>query len=566
MSAVHQISRSDRISHIVALRAPMLSAVERAETRLRDLEEMLRRLDATRRLLVEHIDDQATTSRLQGLDVPTALTAVSDELSGVARLKARFGRNTLNVGVIGQAGQGKSRMLQSLTGLSDREIPSGAHSHCTGSRSTMFHLPEGAPYAEIYYHSEASFLDEVLQPYYRELGLRPVPSSVAEFSDAPLPPIDDTPNHQNHESRTAKYAHLERYRARMRDFRDRLGTPVDRIDPDRIREFVAQDDVAGERNNYLFHSVREARIYTHFPFDELGQVAVIDMPGLGNTGVGDEERMVSVLGHDADALAFVKLPAATRGFWSTSDVELCDLVKHAMPELTVEDWTFLVLNHTGNSAGFGDNIENCEHVVTEVAESRQSFAATIIADCADPSEAREAVLDAILDYLEHRLPELDVQYASACQARVAQLQQSVGDLLAQAQGALGSGASSDREMHFHYLFERRWDELTVGFEGLASRMREMRTKPHEGLKEQAKQCLADAQADTRLPTPEEIREKRDRDGSYQIAFSKLLHRVRTHLARHFDVLDRPLRASLDEARADVAHVLQAAGGLVLQPQ
>jgi len=48
--------------------------------------------------------------------------------SGKARVGKKiaiFSRSTLNIGVIGRARQGKSRLLQSLTGLGTEEIPSG---------------------------------------------------------------------------------------------------------------------------------------------------------------------------------------------------------------------------------------------------------------------------------------------------------------------------------------------------------------------------------------------------------------------------------------------------------
>jgi hypothetical protein len=71
-------------------------------------------------------------------------------------LKNRFSRDTLNIGVIGRARQGKSRLLQSLTGLSAAEIPDGDRQHCTGVRSTIHHSNSVDTYGEVWFHTELS--------------------------------------------------------------------------------------------------------------------------------------------------------------------------------------------------------------------------------------------------------------------------------------------------------------------------------------------------------------------------------------------------------------------------
>src|SRR5207253_2782297 len=89
-------------------------------------------------------------------------------------------------GVVGRARQGKSRLLQSLTGLSAVEIPDGDRQHCTGVRSTVFHQPGAQAHGKVWFHSEASFLRDVVAPYYDELGLGSYPHSVAEFASRPV--------------------------------------------------------------------------------------------------------------------------------------------------------------------------------------------------------------------------------------------------------------------------------------------------------------------------------------------------------------------------------------------
>ena len=128
---------------------------------MRSLTHSLETLSQHRDRLISQIDE-SESQNLQQLNFQQLQTQIQSQLAGLYLLKNRFNRNTINIGVIGRAGQGKSRLLQSLTGLSSNEIPTGDRGHCTGVRSTILHQPGIDIYGEITFHSEASFLQEVI--------------------------------------------------------------------------------------------------------------------------------------------------------------------------------------------------------------------------------------------------------------------------------------------------------------------------------------------------------------------------------------------------------------------
>ena len=66
--------------------------------------------------------------------------------------------------------QGKSTFLQSLSGLTDDEIPACKGGACTAVRSKIYHH-DGETRATVTLHSEDSFLKEVIAPYYKDLNL-----------------------------------------------------------------------------------------------------------------------------------------------------------------------------------------------------------------------------------------------------------------------------------------------------------------------------------------------------------------------------------------------------------
>jgi energy-coupling factor transporter ATP-binding protein EcfA2 len=59
---------------------------------------------------------------------------------------------------LGRMGQGKSRLLQSLTGLSDEVIPTGSQGVCTSTMTKIFHQP-GSIKAEINFYTWDLFRD-----------------------------------------------------------------------------------------------------------------------------------------------------------------------------------------------------------------------------------------------------------------------------------------------------------------------------------------------------------------------------------------------------------------------
>ena len=114
---------------------------------------------------------------------------LEDSLPGcvrdLAQLESRFSRPTLNIGIVGNAGQGKSTLLQKLTGLSDDEIPSGGGGDCTGAAAIIENSNNREVYADIEFYSESEFLSRIVAPYYRVLEL-PAPVSLDEFARSDL--------------------------------------------------------------------------------------------------------------------------------------------------------------------------------------------------------------------------------------------------------------------------------------------------------------------------------------------------------------------------------------------
>ena len=548
-------SRSLQIDRVIEKRQPLANRIETVENNLKAVSNLLQEVEETRDSLLSLIDDSTLTNRLNEIGyVSSVISQINIELNTLEKLKSRFSRPTLNIGVVGRARQGKSRLLQSLTGLSEAEIPDGDDQHCTGVRSNIYHQPGIETYAEIYFHSEYSFLNEVIAPYYQQLNLGTIPQSIESFADLPLPEL----NTEKTASNKAKYKHLEKYHQHIQKYCQffQQTSPL-RIDREQIRQYVAQDTVKGDRTYFNYLAVKKVDIYCSFPNRDIGQIALVDMPGLGDTGIGDAQRLIKTLGQDIDIVLFVRMPKSTGDAWADVDIDLYDLANSALTDLPINEWSFMVLNHVAAT----NNYKNCISLKEQINEQHPNFQEIIIADCANPAEAQTAILDRVIDYLTHRIDVLDNKYASSCQSRLLKTQQQVNRELKNAEAIFGHTKNDDWSRRYVRLFRRLWDELREELEGLIRSMIQQRDTEDNSLKLAVKEAIEHCRTHPGIPQIEQILKKRDRHASFESAYSECQHEVRTRLSKRFLGLDTALKESLESAKSQVVKVLIEYGKL-----
>ncbi|ELR96438.1 hypothetical protein [Gloeocapsa sp. PCC 73106] len=547
-------TKTEKIQEIIHQRLPLAEKIAQVETNLKQLRAKLQILGAKTK-------EETISSYLQEIDLLTPQNKLEQEIAILSRLKTRFGRKTLNLGVVGRAGQGKSKLLQSLSGLTSAEIPTGDRQHCTGVRSTIYHNPNLETYAEIWFHSETAFLTEVIHPYYEKLHLGLKPSNLEAFGKQPLAPLGEELS-KNAVS-GAMYEHLRNYHTNLDKYRHLFAeaSPY-RLSQDQIRAYIAQDTVDGQRNYYNYLAAREAKIVCSFPNQDLGQIALVDMPGLGDTGLGDPERLIQVLGQDVDLVLFIRMPRPPRDYWADVDVQLYDIASQALRDLPLEKWSFLILNRTNSDSPIKDNSIYCQDLASTHLDKHLYFVDCLIANCGNSIEANQKILDPILDYLTENITSLDQQYAQACQERIWEIHHSINAELTKAQQSLKLiSMPSNWFSLFEQLFEQLWDELTTSLEDLLEKFREQRDWEDFDFKEQVEAAIKACQTDTGIPTIVEVETRRKRLGGYPNAYYEYLNEIRAHLSQHFLLLDRGLKKGLERVKSEVAAVLIQQGRL-----
>lgn len=549
-----------QIAQIIDQRRPMVKRIERIEAQMNELSSLLTETDRYRQQTAEKLTPEQNDrlGSLHGTEIIGETSVIRQELQ---QLKARFSRNTLNIGVVGLARQGKSRLLQSLTGLTKAEIPDSSGGHCTGVRSAILHKSDIIPYADVFFYTETEFLQQVIKPYFDELNLGAAPVTLEQFAA-----FDLSSSPQGAEI-GEKYRHLKKYYDHLDLYRSFLFEPSPRrIQRSQIPEFVAQyalDEPETFYYNYL--AVKEVHIYCPFQNESVGQIAVVDMPGLGDTGIGDEKRLIHSLGQDVDLVLFVRMPKAAGDDWMSFDVQLYDTANQGLREIPIDQWSFQVLNRLSDDS----NAANCQRFSRSMP-AQMKVTDVFVADCSDLTQANNLILVPMLEYMASQITELDQRFALSKQARLDKLRQDVRRFLDEANNALGiKGKAMDGSDFklFRPLMNTFWTGITTQISGLT---RELRKESDKGRDENFMRGLTlaiqQAKHSSGIPSLDEISIlKDDKGGEWSDAYIYLLKIVRTHLTSHFQSLDADLAATVESAKNRIVVALRDAGLANLSP-
>ena len=357
-------------------------------------------------------------------------------------LEARFARDTVNVGVSGQARVGKSTLLQSVSGLGDDQIPTGQALPVTAVRSRIFHAPE-LRRATLRLHSFDTFVSDVVAPYHAELDVAGLPATPDEFRRWSYPKPDDAPS-----DRPSWVTMLNRLRAMQASFPtyEHDLTGGERVVPlEELRPWVAYPTNAQEQAGGLvarrYLAVRDVRIDCPFPHAQVRHLGIVDLPGLGEFAARADQHHVGGLQNEVDVVLMVKRPVEGMAYWGDADARALDLIDSARGFADRRDFVFLVLN-TGDAAealvtALRDHIRG--QVNSGVPDQ---FFRVLETDAADPADVFARVLSPVLDHLAARMPAMDADTVEGTRAELRATAQRIDVLTADLGRVLGSVAQA----------------------------------------------------------------------------------------------------------------------------
>lgn len=426
-------------------RRQALPRVEELVTEWTRLGEELDALVTTMEALPQSLAQQPELVDLvRRLRSPDARQGIDTTIADLRAVIARLSRDTVNIGVSGQARVGKSTVLQSISGLTDEEVPTGSGLPVTAVRSRIYHSGTRR-HAVLGMHTFDTFRSEVLKPYHADIGIADVPLDADAFAAFRYPTEDELPD-ADHASRLGALKRVVEMQASLPTYRNLLAGGEQVVDLTELRGYVAYPTAeqlrqAAPPRRYL--AVRDAAVYTPFPRPQVDRLGIIDLPGLGELAPGAEEHHVAGLRGAVDVVVLVKRPVEGMAFWKSEDAKALNVLDNARGDVAErQDFVFVLLNvDPGSEPELVTTLRSS--VAAAIAkDTGGSHYRVIEANGADQSSVRAGVLGPVLQHLADRLAVMDGQVVEAAVVRSRDVARRLSDLAKDVLSVLAAASSA----------------------------------------------------------------------------------------------------------------------------
>jgi ribosome biogenesis GTPase A len=456
--------------------------------------------------------------------------------TSITSLTKRFSKETINVGVAGKARQGKSTLLQKISGLSNKEIPTSDELPCTGTKSKIYHSENDA-HAKIEFYPKEEFLKEILHPYFDKLKMSK-PFSLKRFTE-PLAELSNFSEDRNLDK--AIYEKLAFIHKAFPSFSELLSKPSKTQPLDDILDYVTQNE---GRTRYL--AVTTANIYTKFPNHDVTGLCLVDLPGL-EAAQGHEKKLVSSLEYEVDAVIFVKSPDVLGTDWEQTDYNVFDLVDNAVREIELANRLFIVLNEKND----GSNKKQVQ-LLKEQPPETYSKPRILIADCSDAEEVERKVFSVVLKHIEKNLENTDQQYVGLLVNKMENVLKVLTEIFAPSLGSLvTSNADLTRERKYRLLSEKFIKDLTKGLEKLVLDVQQELNISDE-FREKVEEICESARQSAPIPVKEELAEQYLEQSGWKGVVGEELNYLRAYLTEFLATqLDDYLQSKVDDTLRQV---------------
>ncbi|RKZ80211.1 MAG: hypothetical protein DRR19_23945 [Candidatus Parabeggiatoa sp. nov. 1] len=529
------------IAEVLEKRHKKVLMLEKVHNGLAELE---MHLDSLQQMAAETLEDADEIPQ----DIVTLTARISKQISGfeeeVAQLNAsivsltkRFSKETINIGVAGKARQGKSTLLQKISGLKNKEIPTSDELPCTGAKSKIYHS-EDSPYAKIEFYSKEEFLKEILYDYFDKLNL-PKPFSLKRFGES-LPELGNSRSDDRNLDK-AVYEKLKFIHKAFSSFTELLSKPPKLLELDEIIDYVTQGK---GRTRYL--AVSTANIYTKFPNHDVTGLCLVDLPGL-EAAQGHEQKLVASLEHEVDAMIFVKSPDVLGTDWEQADYSVFDLVDKAVREVELAHRLFIVLNEKND----GSNKKQVELLKNQPPET-YSKPRILTANCSDATEVEEKVFSVILKHIEENLESTDHEYVKALADKMENILKILTPVFTPALSSFNtSNADLSRERRYRTLSDKFVRDLTRGLEKLVLEVQN-ELDISEEFKQKVEEICELARQSAPIPSQEELADQYLEYSGWKGVVGEELNYLRAHLTEFLATqLDEYLQIKIDETLRQV---------------
>ncbi|MBF2063108.1 MAG: dynamin family protein [Calothrix sp. C42_A2020_038] len=549
-----------KIEAIIQKRNQQASNIENILKKWTNLEQALKQLEQERK---KHLNadekDSASRERLEKINFSTDIEQIRKGVNELKDIKNRLSRPTLNIGVVGRMRQGKSRLLRSLTGLDDTEIPTSSGGVCTRSLSKIFHVsnPELAV-NEVEFHSSSS-LQEIIHLYFDKLRLKgPKPIIPDDLETLNFPPplpqeLEDDVN-AKYLSRRLRGDYYHRYN----NYKSLIDAPIKKIPKEDIQRYTTQIKSSDGQINSEYLAVKELRIHCQFPYeDEVGKIGVIDLPGLGDDSILDVELLIKTLKQDVDFILFVRRPDPTGDDWQEADRHMYKIASDALGDFPISQCSFMVFNRI--KLPEQDSLSACQSFQERMDLQEIHVCKSLIADCTKADEVKQEILTPVLENLTNNIGSIYEQYFHSCNRRLEALKDEINTKLEVAHDILEGHYQNIVKDFTDWFEDKLWKGLTSKIFQKRDELRAKSNEKESEFEQEVNRIVKVCREESFL-REDIIRDFRNAYGdSHKIAYYMCINELKEKLTKQFKSLAKALEESERKLQLSIVEILSEDG-------
>ena len=159
---------AEKINEIVKKRQEKIPQIIQMQQRLTQINKVVADLENTcQEMLEKSLESSVCIAKenltifeqLRTIDTATFHNYYDNVQDLLEQLKIRFSRKQIHISFVGRAGQGKSLVMQNISGLSGEIIPSSNGEDCTGAKSIITNSGDDTVTAEITFYTRKEYKD-----------------------------------------------------------------------------------------------------------------------------------------------------------------------------------------------------------------------------------------------------------------------------------------------------------------------------------------------------------------------------------------------------------------------
>ena len=325
------------IDTVLDQRKNMLPRIKQQEEKLKLRYDAIQNAKASLSSLLSLEKTQERKDELTGINtlLDSLASAMEDNLDHIASLRARFSRETVCIGVSGMARVGKSTTLQKMSGLTDKQIPTGSKQNVTAVHSIIHNTSTGAARASVSFLTEDEFIEDYIGSLVANINeVLPdanrlmCPRNLAQLREMKIPA---TLGNDITSMATDSLKRLHDAKDCIDSYKNYLSSPKTTItlDDDNLatfRQFVAYPEKDDADANRAYLAVKGVEIFCSFPSISDVKLSLVDLPGFGEINEGVAKGHIAALDKNVDHILDILKPQDTSGSITQADGHALDLL------------------------------------------------------------------------------------------------------------------------------------------------------------------------------------------------------------------------------------------------